>query len=297
MEYNTPNEMDYPVHHLCLPDDRVLAFSEFGCPEGIPVFYHHGWPACRLEAILYEEQAKAAGVRLISLDRPGFGESTFQDQRTLLDWPDDLSRVGDFLGFDQFHLLGHSGGGPYVAACAAKIPHRLLGTTIVAGLSPMTDRRTREGMRFMNQVLLSLGRRFPWLLNRMMKLTRKMSQDPEQMKKGMADLPENDKAIMFAMLPRLTDLMKVSFAQGTAGATREGRIYASPWGFELSEISVPVTIWQGTLDVNVPQSNGKLFADEIPKAKFHLIEGEGHFSLAVNHGERILRDLVGGGEL
>ena len=55
---------------------------------------------------------------------------------------------------------------------------------------------------------------------------------------------------------------------------------------------MPVSIWQGSLDVNVPQSNGRIFANNIPQATAHFIEGEGHISLVYNHGEAILADLL-----
>ncbi|MCP5101395.1 MAG: hypothetical protein GY943_38100 [Chloroflexi bacterium] len=83
-----------------------------------------------------------------------------------------------------------------------------------------------------------------------------------------------------------------SFRQGTKGATHGGRIYALPWGFELEDISMPVSIWQGLLDVNVPLSNGRLYASKLPNATAHFIEGEGHISLLFNHGEKVLSDLL-----
>jgi len=83
-----------------------------------------------------------------------------------------------------------------------------------------------------------------------------------------------------------------SFRQGTNGPTQEAGLYASPWGFELEEIATPVSIWQGLLDVNVPLSNGRLYAQKIPNATAHFIDGEGHLSLLFNHGEAVLADLL-----
>lgn len=284
--------MEQRTNLVTLSDERKVGYCEFGPADGVPVIYFHGWPACGREAMLYGETVAQSGVRLIAPDRPGFGVSDFARGRTLLDYPGDISELADCLGLEKFHLLGNSGGGPYAAACAYSIPDRLLGTTIVAGLSPMDDPRTHVGMRKMNQFLLTVGRRFPLVLDLMMKMTRKMAQNPDQMMKGMSDLPEVDKILISACLPELIELMAESFGQGTAGATHEGRIYASPWGFELSDITVPITIWQGSLDVNVPLSNGRLLASEIPNAKLNVIEGEGHFSMAVNQGRKIFEELL-----
>ena len=63
-------------------------------------------------------------------------------------------------------------------------------------------------------------------------------------------------------------------------------------GFELNQITMPVTIWQGSLDVNVPLSNGKILAGSIPNSTGNFIEGEGHISLLVNYGEAIFTELT-----
>lgn len=283
--------MEIPTGEMTLRDGRSLGYCEFGFSEGTPVVYQHGWPACRLEACLYSEAAVAAGVRLISIDRPGFGCSQFLPKRTLLDWPSDVRELAGHLGLDSFHLLGHSGGGPYAAACARELDDLLKGVAIVAGLSPMSDRRTREGMRKMNQFLLTVGRPAPWLLDVMMKMTAKMAQDPEKVRKSLGDLPEVDRLLIERFLPEVAEIMGEAFVQGTRGATEEGRIYASPWGFELAEITVPVAIWQGMRDVNVPRSNSEVFHEAIGGSRLEIIEDEGHFSMAINQGERILRDL------
>lgn len=260
--------------------------------DGVPVFYHHGWPACRLEASLFSEAAKQVGIRLIATDRPGFGRSDYLPGRRLLDWPEDLVQLASQLDLDRFRILGLSGGGPYTLACAHQLPQRVIKATVVAGLSPMNDPRTRQGMRRMNQFLLSIGPYAPWVLDLMMKLTRKMCADPEKLLKTIGDLPEVDQEVIRENASRFCEAIQESYRKGTKAATQEGKIYGSPWCFELSDIHIPVSIWQGTLDVNVPQSNSELIAELIPDANMNRIEGQGHLSLAVNKGVEILTDLI-----
>lgn len=64
------------------------------------------------------------------------GRSDFQPGRTLLDWPDDVADLADALGIDRFAVLGYSGGAPYAAACAYRLPHRLTACGIVGGGGP-----------------------------------------------------------------------------------------------------------------------------------------------------------------
>lgn len=279
---------------VTLRDGRKLAFTEYGVQrEGSPIFYHHGWPSSRLEAGFHENAATRSEARLIAVDRPGVGQSDIKPRRTLLDWPDDLCELADQLGIDQFYVLGASGGGPYVAACAYKSPQRLLGAAIVAGLSPMTDPRTKDGMRRMNRILLPMGKYAPWLLGLGLKMMQSSLQNPKSLERMLSDLPDVDKALITGeAADRIVAMGQESFSRGVDGNKIEGRIYAEPWGFELSDITIPVSIWQGTLDVNVPLSNGRMLADEIPDANGNFVEGEGHMSLLINKGDDILADLL-----
>ena len=118
-----------PTVQVRLPDGRMMAIAEYGDPAGLPVLYFHGFPACRLEAGLIGDLP----VRLLALDRPGYGGSTPKPGRTLLDWPQDVAHVADQLGLDTLHLVGLSGGGPYAAVCAAVLGSQ--GAVLVAGLS------------------------------------------------------------------------------------------------------------------------------------------------------------------
>jgi len=105
-----------------LRDGRTLGYAEYGSSEGKPLFYFHGHPGSRFEARFLAEQAAQVGVRLIGIDRPGMGLSSFKARRRLLDWPDDVVELADSLHLDRFAVVGFSGGGPYTLACAYKVP-------------------------------------------------------------------------------------------------------------------------------------------------------------------------------
>jgi pimeloyl-ACP methyl ester carboxylesterase len=73
-----------------LENGRLVGYAVYGDPDGRPVFYFHGFPGSRLEARLADQVAARLGIRLIALDRPGFGLSDFNPRRTILEWPDDV---------------------------------------------------------------------------------------------------------------------------------------------------------------------------------------------------------------
>ena len=62
---------------VTLTDGRTLAYAEYGYARGAPAFYFHGTPGGRLEGRFLDAAARAHGVRLIALDRPGYGRSVF----------------------------------------------------------------------------------------------------------------------------------------------------------------------------------------------------------------------------
>jgi pimeloyl-ACP methyl ester carboxylesterase len=84
-------------------------------------------------------------VRLIAVDRPGYGMSDAKRGRTLLDWPDDVIELADALSLEKFAVMGVSGGGPYGLSCAFKIPERLTKTVIVGGMGPAIAPGSNEG--------------------------------------------------------------------------------------------------------------------------------------------------------
>ncbi len=93
-----------------LSDGRVLAYEQYGDADGRPVFFFHGTPGSRLFHPP-DEVTRRTGVRLICVDRPGYGGSTFQPGRQILDWPADIAALADALGLRTFAVAGHSGEG------------------------------------------------------------------------------------------------------------------------------------------------------------------------------------------
>lgn len=109
-----------------LPDGRVLGFAEYGDPKGNTLFYFHGAPSSRLSIRWAHRLALERRIHLIAPDRPGYGLSTFQPNRRIVDWPADVQSLAHHLGLQQYAVLGMSGGGPHALACARVIPEKVL---------------------------------------------------------------------------------------------------------------------------------------------------------------------------
>ena len=115
---------------LQLPDGRQLTYTEHGPKGGVPLIYNHGFTSSRreYEALAPLVEAAGLGVRVIAVDRPGIGGSTFDPDRTIGGWAEDVAFLVDHLGIGRFSVMGVSGGGPYALSVAA-------------GLGPQIDDR------------------------------------------------------------------------------------------------------------------------------------------------------------
>jgi pimeloyl-ACP methyl ester carboxylesterase len=280
-------------NQIQLPDGRMLGYAEYGDLMGKPVLFIAGAPNSRFMHPP-TEPTETLGVRLITLERPGFGLSDFQPRRTLLDWPEDVAAAADALGIDRCPLAGISAGAPYAAACAYKIPQRLSKVAIISGVGPMNVPGALDEMPRVRQVGAKAARNVPWLLRPILWLINNPHRDPERFYDHM--LSGNSDADR-ALLSRPE--MKVMLMRHYLEATRTGMrgfawdsvIVSNPWGFSPADIDMPVYLWHGEDDANVSLSAARYLAETIPGCKATFLPGEGHW-LILKHWEEILTTLV-----
>src|ERR1700716_3282454 len=108
-----------------LDDGRVLGYREYGELTGTPIVYLHGMPGSRLDPVALDEEYRRLGVRVVAIERPGYGLSSARRSGGLVDWPADVAAVADHLAIERFAVLGYSSGGKYAAACAYALPDRV----------------------------------------------------------------------------------------------------------------------------------------------------------------------------
>ncbi|MEM8931047.1 MAG: alpha/beta hydrolase, partial [Acidobacteriota bacterium] len=139
-----------------LPDGRRLGYVELGDADGLPLIFFHGTPGSRKMFDADELMARIPGLRLILPERPGYGLSDPQPDRTLLDWPQDVAALADQLGLDRFAVGGISGGGPHALACAHRQSDRLTHTIVLASPAPACFPGATRGMAFGNRLAMHL---------------------------------------------------------------------------------------------------------------------------------------------
>lgn len=289
------------MHHdltIQLPDGRNLGYAEFGDPQGAPTFFFHGIPGSRLQAQLVDPHAARAGIRIIGVDRPGIGLSTFQPGRTFLDWPADVSVLADRLELDRFAVVGISGGGAYVAACTHAMPDRVTVAGIISGMGPL---EAPGSVGWMGEpirgwrLLIELTRRLPGLMSRVIawKMTRDYAADEDPGASLIASMAPVDRHVLER--PGISDAIVRDFSEavrnGSRGVAWELVMYARPWGFKLEDIPIDVFLWHGEADVDVPIAFGRYVADHIPRSHATYFPGEGHLA-SITHAEEILESLA-----
>lgn len=278
-----------------LRDDRFLGYAQYGFPSGKPVFFFHGTPGSRFFRPP-DEISSQLGVRLICVDRPGYGESTFQSGRCILDWPRDIAQLADFLGIWKFSVAGHSGGGPYVSACAYALPDRVTAAAVLSGAGPLDTPDVKRGMTATNKIGLSVGRFLPWPLWQAliwMFYHRRANDPARDMDRGTGHRPQADEELVHK--PEIRDACIKSeveaFRPGLRGLAWDTRLLTRPWGFRMEDIRVPVYLWHGTDDDLATVAMARYVAGKIPGGKITLCENEGHL-LLFPHWEEILIQLI-----
>lgn len=281
-------------HCITLRDGRRLGYAEYGDPSGAPVLLFRGTPSSRLAYRPGDTVASSLGARVVVPERPGYGWSDFQPGRALLDWPDDVVQLADALGFDSFAVAGTSGGGPYVLACAFKIPQRLTRAAIISGVGPIDAPGAVQGMHRNRRVGVLVARYVPWLLRPLLWLVGNPRRDPEKyLDRSSAGFPAADWA--YINQPSIRPLIVANYAEavrpGLQGFAQDLLIFTRPWGFKLEDVEMEIHLWHGTEDVSTPLPMAEYVARALPNCRATYLPGEGHL-LFYKHWREILGVLV-----
>lgn len=284
--------MSETLHELVVDGGTVQYLVDEGAPADAKILiFHHGTPAAGPVDPDVVRQARAAGLRVVELVRPGYGRSTRQPGRTTADVVPLVAALADHLGADRFVSFGWSGGGPHVLATAALMPDRCVGAVCLAGVAPFEA----EGLDY----LAGMGQDNIDEFGATVEGPDALAAYLEQARAGLVDVT-GDQVIdsMTSLLPpvdrelltgdaaeHFAAELRWSVASGIWGWFDDNVAFVEPWGFDVASIDVPVQVWQGSEDLMVPFAHGQWLAANVGSCEPHLIEGEGHLSLVRRLGE------------
>jgi pimeloyl-ACP methyl ester carboxylesterase len=262
-------------------DGSMISVEVAGQLGATPVLFCHGLADSRLSAHLFTQAARELGLCLVAPDRPGIGRTDPRCLHQLADWAEDAALVLDALGTGPTALLGVSAGGPFAAACAARLGGRARSLTLVSalGLPEWPTLGMAPGQRRALQVARHAPAFGGWFLGRLATLARR--RPGLFLRLATSELPGIDCRALEQPDVRevfLTCYVE-AFRRGSWGVAQDLRVLTRPWGFELGSIKVPTSIHHGDADTVVPPQHARLFAEAIPGAQLHLHPHHGHFSI------------------
>jgi pimeloyl-ACP methyl ester carboxylesterase len=285
------------LEQLLLENGRRLDYRVSGPDGGLPLVFHHGTPGAATPFRAIERAAHERGLRLVASSRPGYGSSTRQPGRAVVDVVADTRAVLDALGASRCLVAGWSGGGPHALACAARLD-AAVATLVIAGVAPYGD----EGLDFMagmgqaNVIEFSAAVEGEDALRAYLDSTHTHLKEVtvEMIIDGLSSLlPDVDRAVL---TDEFGEDMEAAFHEGLRlgidGQLDDDLAFVAPWGFDLDEISTPVMLWQGSEDLMVPFAHGQWLAAHIPGVSAHLERGEGHLSIGVGAIDAMLDELA-----
>lgn len=272
--------------------NRNVAWGEYGDPSGVPCLFFHGTPGSRTQVRPLHDKAVEHGVRLVAIERPGYGFSTPQRGRTVLDWTADVAAVTDHLSLDRFAVAGISGGGPHALACGYAFGTRVTVTLALspggpADLAPATRadvvrNRLAPVLDTVAAVALWRHRRGDfeaWFTKAFEGFAKK--------------LPEADRALLRQphVFPALIDDAFENTRHATRGESDDMIALQTPWGFRPEDVPGHVELWHGGLDTQVPFEVGKTLAARLPDCTPHFHPDGGHY-VTLGHTDAILRSVT-----
>lgn len=281
--------------YILLPNGRKIGVAAYGNPSGHPLFFFHGTPSSRinptveaLDALM--NRTNVPQFRVIALDRPGYGQSDPQPDRSLQDWVEDTIKVADLLGVEKFALMGVSGGGPYAIAVSHGAPERVICTAVISGIGPLVVPELRSMLSAAEDLMLKAAEHAPEQLTAW---ANQVKANPAVfVNRIFSQLPEEQKRLV-------SDDMLASYAESLGEACRrpdglisDYKIFGRPWNIPLSDIRTPIRFWHSDADHNVPIGHAEYLVNAIPGAELVRMNGMNHYTSLLAPLMEVLHDLA-----
>lgn len=272
------SELIDSFQHITLPDGRRLAYSLFGKSRGFPVFYFHSTGGSRLECELFHESAVRLGYQLIAVDRPGIGRSDFKSQLKLSDVSVDVLALADELKLKRFGLMSFATGGIFALTTAYHYPQRVSFQLSLGGIPGNLVQQSKQRRSYAGSCARSL---LPFLVRWFTGAKHLLTFDSPAA--GIARLNQllnyTDRKILSD--PNIQSVLETSMTeslrQGFQGVAQDTGLSFKEPGFQLRQVKVPVSIWQGCADNLHSLSSSEYLAARIPSGCFHSVANRGHF--------------------
>jgi pimeloyl-ACP methyl ester carboxylesterase len=275
-----------------LKDGRELEILDNGINSESAIIFHHGTPGHASTWSDWLESAASEGIHAISYSRAGYGTSDRHPGRSVISVNGDIAQILDAKNINKFVSIGWSGGGPH--SLANTFEPRNVGAISLAGVGAFgaDDLNFLEGMGPENHEEFGAAMKGEAVIDQWMNenagsMKTVTGNDIREAFGGL--IGEADKAILEGeAADQMASSMRSALAVSFDGWIDDDLVFVKKWGFELSEITKPVYLWQGDDDFMVPHAHSYWLEKHIPTATLTFKSGEGHISLGVKYRAEIL---------
>ena len=266
--------------HIFLKDGRKLGFAEYGTIKGYPILYCHGSQSSRLEMHYDHSFAIENDLRIITIDRPGHGISDFNPKGSILEFARDAKELMIYLKIDKLSVAGMSAGSPFALGMSYLFPENIYKTSIISGFAPF-NKEIKKHLSKEVKMMLNLAKSFPCLLKLLLKIQAKqIIHKPKKVLHGFLKImsePDQKTLKNQLVINTIESMFKEAFRNGSKGVAYEiSNLLIRNWEFDIDEIEVPVTFWQGKKDNNVPHEWAQYMSSKIKGASLKEFPEEGH---------------------
>lgn len=262
-------------------DGRMLQGWLGGDPDGPLVAVMHGCPDTRHVAMGGDGAARATGVRLLCVNRPGYGSSTAHGSSHAT-VADDLAVVAAGLGHERFAVLGMSVGGGYAVACAARHPGRVGALGLVATQPP--GGRTEPVESLVREVE-------PEFLAWRSTVDPDDPDDESLAARWLAMLPPPDAALVAARGPTAVAASVREALGNPIGYLRDAALMSRPWEHGPEEVRCRVSAWFGEDDDRASAGAAAGLLDGFADVGVTVRPATSHLATLVGHWPEVLLAL------
>jgi pimeloyl-ACP methyl ester carboxylesterase len=271
------------VDEYVLAGERRIDYCLYNRGASRRAVFQYGTPGTRWLSPLLIGAAGSAGFELLVIDRPGYGRTSRRPGRRIADVVDDVRAVLEVVGWDRFAVWGGSGGAPHALAITAGFPDRVTACASVAGLAPYDAAGLDwyAGMSAGNveefQAAARGERSYRPLVEGLAADAMASVEAGGIQVAGDYQLPEVDRRALAARHEEdgYLQRMRLTYGHGVDGWLEDCIALTRPWGFELSELTSPTSVWYGTADSLGSRGHHEYLLSTIPGARRQELRG-GH---------------------
>lgn len=263
---------------LRLTDGRVFAYRDYGPPGGVPCIFFHS----TMHASLLQEEAiapaEAANIRMIAIDRPGFGHSTPAKSYTFASVAGDVERLADHLGLSHVLLTGTGVGCAFALATAKQMGRRVVCVTLTEPRLSKIDRETGRGFFHRAHAAVLQQRWFHRVVGELFHRGRHRAMALMYIRKtdeGLAetDIRRADPKFVEAQVARGLD----AFEKSGRGMADELTLLATSDGESPVGLDCPIAVWHGRKNDWIPVEESIRHFQHHPTSELHIVEDSGTF--------------------